>query len=54
MKLEFGKSKECPLCEEELVSGLSLGCLMCGMTIDKGKFCSVKCENMYNEVHKND
>jgi len=56
------KTKECPLCEEELVSELSPGCIselspgcmMCGMSVDDGKFCSMKCEKMYEDIHKND
>jgi len=38
------KTKECPLCEEELVSELSPGCMMCGMSVDDGKFCSMNNE----------
>jgi len=48
------KSKECPLCEEELVSELDRGCKMCGMPTNDEEFCSIKCEKMYKEIHKND
>jgi len=44
--------KECPLCKEELISELGLDCMMCGMPIDKGDFCSMKCEKMYWEIRE--
>ena len=48
------ENKECPLCKEELVSEASLGCMMCGMPIEDGEFCSMKCEELYEEIHKDD
>ena len=44
---------ECPLCKEEIYSGLGEGCKMCGMPVEKRKdFCSSKCRIKYNNINK--
>ena len=42
----------CPLCKEELFSGIGFGCLMCGMPIEnkKDRFCSEGCEKKYGKI----
>lgn len=46
------QSLKCPLCYEEVYSGLGEGCKMCGMAIEKNKdFCSKKCEEKYNKIN---
>jgi len=51
-----GKMKNqinCPLCKEELYSGLGKGCEMCGMPVDKEKkFCSERCLIKYKSINK--
>ncbi|MBR9701320.1 DUF2116 family Zn-ribbon domain-containing protein [Candidatus Pacearchaeota archaeon] len=42
---------DCPLCEIKLISKAGLGCMMCGMPIDEGEFCSMRCEEMYEGVN---
>ena len=44
----------CPLCKEEVYSGLGKGCKMCGMPLEnpKDKFCSQKCKKKYNKLKK--
>lgn len=44
--------KDCPICKEEIVSEIGLDCMMCGMPIYEGEFCSMKCEKMFEEIHK--
>jgi len=48
------KSKlECPLCREELYTGLGEGCKMCGMPLNsKKKFCSKRCKIKYNKINE--
>lgn len=50
------KFKECPICEMELISGIGLDCMMCGMQLDIGQkdFCSEECESIYGIIHKYD
>lgn len=44
----------CPLCEEDIYSGLGGGCKMCGMPLDdKSKdFCSKRCKVKYKRINK--
>ncbi len=45
--------KSCPLCNNELVSEINFGCIMCGMPLKKEeKFCSIKCKKIYMKIHK--
>lgn len=51
------KVKDCPLCEMEIVSDTGKGCMMCGMPIDYGDFCCMRCEDiweMINKIEKNE
>lgn len=42
----------CPLCEEELYSGIGKGCKMCGMIVEDGEeFCSIICKKNYLEIN---
>jgi len=43
----------CPLCKEQVYSGLGNGCKLCGMPLeDDKKFCSSICKEKYREVNK--
>jgi len=43
----------CPLCSEELYSGLGEGCIICGMPLEEGKeFCSERCMDKYKKINK--
>jgi len=55
LNLIGGKMKniECPLCNEKIYAGLGEGCKMCGMALEKDeKFCSLKCEEKFAEIHE--
>lgn len=47
-------TKDCPICEIELVSSIGEGCLMCGMPLNNefDRFCSKNCEESYEKIHK--
>jgi len=43
----------CPICKEDLYSGLGEGCKMCGMPLNsKEKFCSKRCKIKYKKINK--
>ena len=46
-------SLSCPLCHEEVYSGVGFGCMMCGMPLKEFEvdFCCDECEESYNEVN---
>jgi len=47
------KKMTCPLCKEEIYSGIGEGCMMCGMPLEKQKkFCSEKCQDRYFLINK--
>jgi len=43
----------CPLCNDEIYSGLGEGCKMCGMSLeDKSEeFCSASCKDRYKKIN---
>jgi len=45
---------KCPLCKEDLYSGLGVGCKMCGMVLVEfdEDFCSEECEKNFKEINK--
>lgn len=44
----------CPICDKELFSEVGEGCLMCGMSVDKGEFfCCKLCMRKYNKINRN-
>jgi len=45
---------KCPLCKEEVYSGLEEGCKMCGMPLinKRTDFCSTTCKAKYNKINK--
>ncbi len=45
---------KCPICKEELYTGLGQGCKMCGMPLDNSqkKFCSKECKIKYNKIRR--
>ncbi len=47
--------KDCPICNQELVSDIGKGCKMCGMPLENKEedFCSEKCVINYGMIHKN-
>ena len=47
--------KDCPICEQELVSDIGKGCKMCGMPLEnkEEEFCSEECIIGYRLIHKN-
>jgi len=48
------KQLKCPVCEDEVYSGVGKGCKMCGMLLkDKEKtFCCKLCMRKYNTINK--
>lgn len=50
---EYKNQMNCPLCKEELYSGIGKGCKLCGMPLPKEKkeFCSKKCKTKYRKIH---
>jgi len=44
----------CPLCKEEIYSGVGIGCMMCGMPLENKnkKFCSATCRTKYKRINK--
>ncbi len=48
-------TKDCPICEKELISDIGEGCRMCGMPLNNkiDKFCSKKCEIDHETIHRN-
>jgi hypothetical protein len=44
---------ECPICQEELFSGIGKGCMMCGMLLeyDQNKFCCDDCKMKFEEIN---
>ena len=47
------KTLKCPLCTEEVYSGLGKGCVMCGMALEEEQeeFCSEECRKKYKEIN---
>ncbi len=47
------KNLNCPLCEEEVYSGIGEGCKMCGMALEDKteEFCSMKCEEQHSKIN---
>lgn len=45
--------KDCPICQQELVSEIGKGCKMCGMPLENKNddFCSLKCKEDYKNIH---
>jgi len=42
----------CPICNQEIYSGISKGCKMCGMLIKNGEqFCCKTCMRKYNIIN---
>ena len=51
-KLKMREEFKCPLCKEELYSGLGKGCAMCGMPLEENQeFCSNICKERYIEIN---
>jgi hypothetical protein len=48
------KTKNCPLCHEQVYSNIGTGCRLCGMPLeDKGKeFCSSICRDKFREIKR--
>lgn len=47
------KKLKCPLCEENVYSGLGEGCRMCGMPLKEfdEEFCSETCKEEYKKIN---
>jgi len=43
----------CPVCAQEVFSGIGKGCRLCGMLLEEEKenFCCSDCEETYNNIH---
>jgi len=52
-KFEIRKIMECPICDEEIFSGLGKGCMMCGMLLEdeQDNFCCENCKDKYSQIN---